>query len=159
MDHYDHISKVTDNLYFGKYPCDEVIKVLKGLEIDIILNLTEKSEDLPQYVIGCEVINFPIVDRKASEFNNTINLINNIAERIHQDKKIYVHCKGGHGRSGLIVGGIYACLYKESYENTLEVLKIAHNNRKIMKDRMRKIGCPQTRLQKIQLMKIVNYFK
>lgn len=41
---------------------------------------------------------------------------------------------------------------------TLEILKQSHNNRKIMSDKMRYIGCPQTRVQKLQLLKLIKYF-
>ncbi|ARF12066.1 dual specificity phosphatase [Klosneuvirus KNV1] len=158
MEQYDHISKISNQLYFGKYPCDEVIKLLKELEINVIINLTQDIENLPKYDIDCEIINFPIVDRKTGEFQKTIELIKILSDKIQQNNKIYIHCKGGHGRSGLITGGLYAYLFNKTYDETIDALKIAHQNRKIMTDRMRYLGSPQTRLQKLQLMKLINYF-
>lgn len=45
MEQYDYISKLCENIYFGKYPCDEVITLLKKLQINLLVNLTENSED------------------------------------------------------------------------------------------------------------------
>jgi len=158
MEQYDHISKISNNLYFGKYPCNEVIKLLKELEINVIVNLTQQIENLPKYDIDCEIINFPIVDRKTGDYLETIELIKKLADKFNNNNKIYIHCKGGHGRSGLITGGLYSYLFNKTHSETLDALKVAHQNRKIMTDRMRYLGSPQTRLQKLQLAKLVNYF-
>ena len=158
MNTFDYISKVTENIYFGKYPCNEVITILKQLNITIILNLTQDTENLPDYAteINCTIINFPIVDRKCGKYNDTIELIKRLSNLLHN--KIYIHCKGGHGRSGLICGGLYSYLYNTNYDETINILKKAHDNRKIMSDKMRFLGAPQTRIQKNQLKKLIEYF-
>ena len=63
---------------------------------------------------------------------------------------MYIHCKGGHGRSGVVAGYLYGITNNLSYCEVLEELKKAHNRRKIVNTKCRRLGCPQTRCQKEQ---------
>ena len=64
------------------------------------------------------------------------------------DEKIYIHCKGGHGRCGIIVSCLLCYLFNYTSTKALELTNMYHNNRKVMNERWRKIGSPQTDKQK-----------
>ena len=142
---------------------------------DLVVNLccTEDDGDLPTYYVPSYpavppsnkdpetwnvifdglVWNVPIRDRKAPKkkdetiFQTSVGAIAMMMKR--DAAKVYVHCRGGHGRSGLFVGCLLAVLRPElSIEDIFERLARYHSNRKSMSDRMRKLGCPQTRVQK-----------
>ena len=68
---------------------------------------------------------------------------------------IYIHCKGGHGRSGVIAGYLYGITNNLSHSKVLQELKNAHNRRIIVNTKCRKLGCPQTRSQKEQLKRLL----
>jgi predicted NAD-dependent protein-ADP-ribosyltransferase YbiA (DUF1768 family) len=63
-------------------------------------------------------------------------------------EKVYIHCKGGHGRSGVVVACLLCFIFKLTPFQSLEYTTKCHNNRHIMRDKWRKIGSPQTYLQK-----------
>ena len=150
--------------WFGKYP-DAQMKEFLG-EMDALVDLTTLFDDLPpyqkSYLPGWEstngleyegvVFRFPILDRKVppkDQLPAFRAFVGMVAEMLLEGKKIYVHCKGGHGRSGVFVG----CVLREtrtslSPEDIFERLSRYHSRRKTMSDRMRKLGCPQTSVQK-----------
>ena len=150
---YDHISQIDTNIYFGKYPCNQVLEDLNKLDIQLIVNLTTTDENLDSYNTEIPIINKPIIDRKILPDNELIQFIELLQKYI--SKPIYIHCKGGHGRSGVVVGYLYGITNNLSYYAVSQELKIAHNRRKIVNTKCRKLGCPQTRCQKEQLKRLL----
>jgi len=61
---------------------------------------------------------------------------------------MYIHCKGGHGRAGLVVATLLSYIYNISPEESLRLTSSYHSTREIMKDKWRKLGSPQTAQQK-----------
>ena len=138
-------------------------KFLSGMDLIVNLCCSPDDLDLPSYgpdpgnfqggIYDGMVWQFPIRDRKAptKECEKAFAVfVSGVADVMKTDrKKVYVHCRGGHGRSGLFVGCLLAVLRPElSIEDIFERLARYHSNRKTMSDRMRKLGCPQTRVQK-----------
>jgi len=85
-----------------------------------------------------------------------------IDELMHENDKIYIHCKGGHGRSGVVVAILLCNLFNLTPEEALEHTTKSHNNRIIMRDKWRQIGSPQTYHQKHfvrTFCKPINFFK
>jgi len=150
---YNHISQLNENIYFGKYPCNEVLEDLNKLDIQLIVNLTTINENLDSYNTIIPIINKPITDRKILKDNELIEFIEILQK--YKFKPIYIHCKGGHGRSGVVAGYLYGIINNLPYSKVLEELKIAHNRRKIVNTKCRKLGCPQTRCQKQQLKRLL----
>lgn len=145
----DHISHIDKNIYFGKYPCNEVLEQLNELGIKTIVNLTTIDEKMDSYITDISIIHKPIIDRRILPDNELIQFIQILQKYISQP--IYIHCKGGHGRSGVVAGYLYGKMNNLSYYKVLEELKNAHNRRKIVNSKCRRLGCPQTRCQKEQL--------
>ena len=155
----DFISKVNDQIYFGKYPDEDILKALKELNIKLIVDLTHFTDRLPNYssIEGIKRIEFPIVDMSIQEDDLTLQYVMFIKSLfLNGDNPIYIHCRGGHGRSGVITCLLYSILYDKTAEESLEAIKEAHDNRKQMSRRMRIIGSPQTREQIFQVMRLLS---
>lgn len=64
--------------------------------------------------------------------------------------KVYIHCRGGHGRAGL-AAAIFIILKSKgniSSQNALNIVYISHQKRPNMLKKWRKLGSPQTNKQK-----------
>lgn len=150
---FDHISQLDTYIYFGKYPCNQVLEKLNELGIQTIINLTTSAENLNPYITNINIIYKPIIDRKILPDIELIELIQSLRKYICNP--IYIHCKGGHGRSGVVAGYLYGIVKNVSCYEVLQKLKVAHNNRKIVNSKCRRLGCPQTRCQKEQLKRLL----
>ena len=67
---------------------------------------------------------------------------------LKHDEKIYIHCKGGHGRVGIAVASLLCYIKNISVEESLKLTNECHKKREIMKEKWRNIGSPQTYNQK-----------
>lgn len=149
-----------DNL-FGTYPYPiaEKLDVLRLHGIACYINLTtigEKSrggtelQPYNQYLLDDEIyIHYSITDKyppKLKDLDKFDQLITNLVSFIKNDKKIYIHCRGGHGRSGLVAACVLVKLGYTSDESLVIVYQ-EHDKRELMSDKMRKIGCPQNKRQ------------
>ena len=73
--------------------------------------------------------------------------------------KIYIHCKGGHGRCGILVATLISILYKIDADKSIQMTTQIHNNRSDVKEKYKILGSPQTEKQKLFVKKLFdNYF-
>lgn len=154
----DFVSKVNDQIYFGKYPDEDILNYLKELNIKLIIDLTHFTDNLPDYpqIDGIKRRYFPIVDMGIEGDEITLKYVLFIKTLfLNGDSPIYIHCKGGHGRSGVFTCLLYGILYDKTAEESLEAIKEAHNNRKQMSRKTRILGSPQTPDQKLQVMRLL----
>ena len=64
---------------------------------------------------------------------------------------IYIACKGGHGRSGMIAACIIGKIKKLSSEDALNLINNewrAQRDMSYLSPKIKKLGSPQTRVQK-----------
>lgn len=148
----DKCSYFIENLaLFGSSPCQEFVNYLEDeLGIKYFVDLTYENEhNIESYTTRYTKIRHPIKDQKIPtnrlEF---CKLILSLVEILKRGGKMYVHCKGGHGRSGVVVAGIIGVFYGVSAEKALDMTRDSHQKRKTMRDRWRAIGSPQTYAQK-----------
>lgn len=156
---FDYFSQLTNQVYFGKYPCPIIIPQLEQLGITLVVNLTVPEEihpqRLPEYFIsGAYLLKVPITDLNIAPDDIAITLVKYIDQAIAQGHKVYIHCRGGHGRCGTIAALWYKYHYKCSGEEALQVIHQAHQRRRIIRGRLRKIGSPQRKVQKDQVRRI-----
>lgn len=144
---------IQEKALFGSFPSREIVESLEEIGIRHFINLTSKNESkIVPYSTKYNYINYPIADRKIPHnwktFAQLILRICNIINNLQDNEKIYIHCKGGHGRSGILVACILCYLHKLKPDEALELTNKFHSNRKCMKDKWRKLGSPQDKRQK-----------
>lgn len=145
---------IKNKALFGSYPQQNQVDDLIKKGVVYFIDLTMPGEVFPTYnTNNKKYLNYPILDRKAPvdnfSFASLILELKNIIENLKNNEKIYIHCRGGHGRAGIVV----ACLLYMFHENisTMDSILLTtkyHNDRKVMREKWRQIGSPQTKLQK-----------
>jgi protein-tyrosine phosphatase len=101
--------KVTDIFYAGEYPfeilpADGIVKLNRLIDFGIRYfidltseRLTKYSEFLPKH---CTYMNLSIPDYTVPSFQDLKTVHDLISQ---SNEKVYVHCKGGHDRTGAVV--------------------------------------------------------
>lgn len=87
-------------IIIGAYPRDEDIEYIIESGVNVFINLTIKNDYvLPENVLR---LHYPI----KSGGIPSVKIMNEIYEKVikilEEDKKIYIHCSGGHGRASVI---------------------------------------------------------
>jgi len=147
---------IRDQCLFGAYPTQHQIHELEEWGVDLIVNLTSRYEkNIRTYSTFVKTINFISSDNKAPE--NVLEfcaLIIHITKLIDQNQKIYIHCKGGHGRSGVLVASILCYKYRIMPHEAIQLTTKYHSTRPIharrpkMNEYWKSKGSPQTKEQK-----------
>ena len=96
---------------------------------------------------------FPIEDQRCPAHNVFVSHISAIAELFMKGHNIYIHCAGGHGRTGVYVSCFLATLYKNKridIDYFMGYVQFRHDKRRI-KDRKCKqyfVSSPNTKEQR-----------
>jgi len=109
---FEYSYQVTDTFYAGEYPFERQSKngipklnSLIDFGITTIIDLT--SEPLTQYSRHlpdtCTRLHFPTDDYTCPDFSTLKKIHTIIDEASGRGERIYVHCKGGHDRTGVVV--------------------------------------------------------
>ena len=144
---------IKDKALFGSYPTQEGVKELEEHGVRYFVNLTFDTErKIVPYTTQYNMIRYSIKDRSVpddwSSFSKFILQLCNIIVTLQCNESIFVHCKGGHGRSGTVVACIICQLYDLSPSEALNWTTISHSKRLVMREKWRKLGAPQTLQQK-----------
>ena len=161
--------KLSDTLFYGIHPglvyperefANYVILTTPG-EIESLKEskgpLVARELDKRWVVKSKETtLDRPIVDRRAPP---TLRDFVILVDEVYQLKgSVYIACRGGHGRSGLLAAALYAKTNKTSYEKTLsDVLREWKVQRDLSKIRapIRRLGSPQSARQKEMLRRYI----
>ena len=152
---------------FGSFPEQEAVKELEDSGVRHFIDLTHSNESkIVPYKTKYNYISFPITDhqipRDIPKFSAFIVRIADIICNLKNEEMVYIHCKGGHGRSGIVVASLLCRIFDLTPTQALEHTTLYHSNRKSMREKWRKIGSPQTYQQKnfvYQLYKRVNFYR
>jgi len=144
---------VKNKAYFGGYPTQDQVTTYEELGFRYFVDLTRNGEKrITLYNTKYNYIHYPISDHRVpSEWRSFAKLIirlSDIIRSLQSGEKMYIHCKGGHGRSGVVVACILCYLYKITPSEAISKTTKYHNRRQGMREKWRKIGSPQTRSQK-----------
>jgi predicted NAD-dependent protein-ADP-ribosyltransferase YbiA (DUF1768 family) len=144
---------IKDKALFGSYPEQHEVDELELNGVRYFVNLTQSFESkIIPYKTKYNYISFPITDRRIpsnwNEYSKFIIFISNIITSLQGTNKLFLHCKGGHGRSGIVVACILCYILKINPIKALEKTQKYHSRRITMKDKWRHIGSPQTKYQK-----------
>lgn len=149
---------IKDLAMFGTWPTQEFVNNLEKWNVTYIVNLVVDGEPkIVPYKTTKTVIKFPIPDRSippdAVLFSELVIFL---SKQLDLGEKIYIHCKGGHGRAGTLVASILGYKYSLSPNDAMNLTSEFHSKRKQMDTRWRILGAPQTYEQKNF---VVNLFK
>lgn len=151
-------SSINMRLHFCKYPNDDELQQLREeLGNFILVNLTTESEGLPRIKYDNQIVK-PIVDRKVLPDDETIKFIKELAKLYCSKETIVINCRGGAGRSGTIAGLLYGFVKNLKADEVFSILMKAFNKRIVKSDKLIKLGVPQTKLQKDQMMRLLAPF-
>jgi len=149
---------IENKALFGSYPNNDFIQEYENNGIRHFIDLTEKNEKgVIPYKTSYNYIHYPIQDQHCpsdwKSFACFIVKIGNLILNLPENEKVLITCRGGHGRSGVVVASLFCYLYKMNPVEALAKTSICHSKRVEMKEKWRKIGSPQTRQQKNFVMK------
>lgn len=148
-----------ERIIFGWYPTphsnglfsNNILDLLKSGR-DVFVNLTtfREKNSLYDYQPTVRVfrdnpvfIHYPIEDGGLPSDDVTFShLINRLNLLLKENRKLYIHCRGGHGRSGLVAGCLLISMGYEA-NVVLKMLSTAHGTRQYLPD----YPCPQTSAQ------------
>ena len=99
-----------------------------------------------------EFHHLPIVDCKTGADDTVWEFAKQIAQMIRDGKKIYLHCWGGHGRTGTLVCLIYHILYGITATEAIVYCNRVHRFRTFQIE----VGSPQTAEQEAQVRRLIN---
>lgn len=137
---------IKNKLLVGKYPFDELNKLIDvGVNTFISLQPIDELNSLNTYKVylkdNHKFYNYPIPDRSIIDDNITINYVKEIIELIKLPHTyIYIHCMGGHGRTGVIVALLLGIIYKMNDHDALKLTKKLHDARWIFSPPIKNIG-------------------
>ena len=132
----EHSYRVTNQIYAGEYPRNKdresslvKLKQFESFGITHFVDLTEEGELAPYEDMlhsGASYQRFPIRDVSIPKSTEEVRkLVLRIIDIVHNDPdaKVYIHCWGGVGRTGTIVGCLLSELYQLSYDETMTKLE------------------------------------
>ena len=151
-----------ENLYFGIHPAIVDPKI----DIDIYIILTEdfgidNTNENKTEQNRTEYLHFPILDTKAPNIKQLGKIVD-IIINLEKDKRVYIACKGGHGRSGTVAGAVLGKKYNLSYNSVIDILNRewrTQRNMDLIGAKFRKLGVPQTKVQKNTLKTYIKCLK
>jgi len=147
-------------LMAGAYPNKEEIKQILDKGINVFVSLQHELGGLnaPRYeaCLPEDIIfeHLPIPDRKTTDDNLVIPFVQKLAKYIQDEKILYVHCWGGHGRTGTIVSILLHLLWKINPEESMAYCQKTHDLRKLPVT----ISSPETPDQREQVTRIIESF-
>lgn len=171
------------SLAVGGYPdCPEDLDALLAAGLKTFVNLCEEygTRGYPAYAANKRKIpdgnflNEPIEDMNTTDDIKIDRLATQVVERLLNGENVYIHCAGGHGRTGTLASLVLNKLYPRlSLDEIFEYLQFAHDQRdgnfpyklyiqKMMNDPMAfhmscgQVPTPQTLKQRNQVRRLLN---
>ena len=139
---------------FGSFPTQESVEELENNGVVYFVDLTDisKEKNIKNYKTQFTYINYPIEDNHIPTdlvtFSSFIIYISNIIKKLKNTEKVYIHCRGGHSRSAIVVACILCYIFNLTASESLDYTTKCHSSRVNLRDRWRKLSAPQSSLQK-----------
>lgn len=171
------------SLAVGGYPdCHEDLDALLAAGLNTFVNLCEEygTRGYPAYAANKtkfpdgSFLNEPIQDMNTTDDIKIDRLAAQVVERLLNGENVYIHCAGGHGRTGTLASLVLKKLYPHlRLDDIFEYLQFAHDQRdgdfpyklfiqKMMNDPMAfhmscgQVPTPQTLKQRNQVRRLLN---
>ena len=98
-----------------------------------------------------DFLHLPIVDGSVTSDDAIMRLRDDCCNRLLRGEKMYIHCWGGHGRTGTLICLILAKLYGIAAPSALALCQAYHDSRRYPQG----VRSPQTPIQRIQVQRIL----
>lgn len=140
-------------LYFGAYPTDDLLHQIDVDRFSHVVDLTVPGEiDVPYHTRRpFQVLRFAIQDRSVPEDGlEYCAFVSHIADLLKTDPaaKVFVHCRGGHGRSSMFCVSLWMRLYPlASLHEAIFAVNVAHITRTHLRPKWRNRRIPFNHLQ------------
>lgn len=123
---FDH-STITDQIFLGSDLCKAGVCLIHGdefkkLNVFVEINLSAERNELPPKSIEAYVW-LPVVDGYAPNTHQLDMGTAIINEAIENNRKVYVHCRNGHGRSPTLIAAYLVRYKKMSVEDAMAFIK------------------------------------
>ena len=123
-----------------------------------VVNIVENKDKFETFAksIVCDktdlsFVHFPIKDCGVAADESVLLLCQQLVQSIYEGNKLYIHCWGGHGRTGTVVCIMLCIMYGISAEEAMERCQKMHDTR----EHHVEVGSPQTQVQRDQVTRIV----
>jgi len=98
-----------------------------------------------------DFLHLPVVDGSVTTDEAIMRLRDDCCERILRGERLYIHCWGGHGRTGTLVCLILGKLYGLPSATALHLCQCYHDTRRFPQN----VRSPQTPVQRAQVQRIL----
>jgi hypothetical protein len=96
-------------------------------------------------------VHFPIRDCGVTDDERVLELARNLVKAISEGEVIYLHCWGGHGRTGTLVCIMLHLMYSLDSVEAMSRCQVVHDLRKCPVV----VGSPQTQIQRDQVTRVI----
>lgn len=161
----DFVSRLKTNprLLFGGFPTKSGLEQLQREGVKYIIDLTTLNEKEKLNVYDAKeyqmiYVNFPIKDNfipyDIKSFNDFIIWLMFTMNVLKEKESMYIHCKGGHGRSGMVVCCLLCLLHDLTPEQSIGEVTESHRDRPNLGLKWKTRLCPSNNVQRIFVNRI-----
>jgi predicted NAD-dependent protein-ADP-ribosyltransferase YbiA (DUF1768 family) len=155
--HFSKIFNVHCKLFFGSCPSQKDIDdFIKVHDIKLIVDLTEQDEPgVVPYQVDIDRLIFPITNGcPPSNWEEFFKLLIKISFYARKGAAIFIHCRAGHGRSGMVSASLLCQLDPHLHpENAIKLIAEVHSKREGLSLKWKKIYNPLSRMQRVFVYK------
>lgn len=144
--HIFDYSKITDNIFIGSDFCKGGVCLLhkdefERLDVSVEINVSAENNELPPKDIEMYLW-IPVVDGYAPSEMQLLSGSSVMHAAISAGKKVYVHCRNGHGRSPALVASYLMRYQGLSLEDASKTIKLKR---------------PESHLEKVQIDALTSF--
>lgn len=118
--------------------------------------IAQAPSEYPHLATRLSYRHVPIYDKGVGEDAEVNALVAEIIDMLNRGERIYLHCRGGHGRTGTIASLLLGRLYGLTAYEALELCKRYHDCRADVKAKPGVYGCPETHDQRSQVYRLLS---
>ena len=115
-------NKITDHIYIGTNMCCQTHFEKKLMDEGVTADVSLEGEQLDAPYGVESYLWLPVTDHEAPTQEQMQVGVEHIARLVAQNKKVYVHCKNGHGRGPTLVIA-YLVSQGKSFEDAFAMVK------------------------------------
>jgi protein-tyrosine phosphatase len=142
------------NGIFGSYPTQSEVNEMERQGVKWFVDLTTKADGLSKYYCSNDsvYISYPIPDKmppeNTSSYCEFIDFLSSVISGLGDTEKMYIHCRGGHGRSGTVVASLLCILEGLNPETSINKTTYYHKLRPNLKTKWSRVFCPNAKSQR-----------